>query len=301
MSSSVTNLNTLWERRRGAPPQVKALGRRLSHQLGVVTASSRATPDFILAGAQRCGTTSLFRDLEAHPNVMSPNLHKGVNYFDINYGKGPNWYRGHFPTVRSVARRSEAAKSPATVFEASGYYVFHPLAAGRIARDLPDVKVIVMLRDPVERAWSAYRHEVARGFEAESFERALDLEPERTAGEAARLLQEPGYVSYNHRHYAYVQRGEYVDQISRLYDALGSERVHVVESESYLREPEQSYRGLLDFLGLPEWYPPSFKHLNGYDATSSIPAHLARRLQDHYVAFDERLADLLGRPAAWHL
>ncbi len=73
-----------------------------------------------------------------------------------------------------------------------------------------------------------------------------------------------------------------------------------MESEGYLRAPEQSYRGLLEFLGLPERYPPSFKHLNGYDASSSIPAHLARRLHDHYAPFDERLADLLGRPPAWH-
>ena len=70
--------------------------------------------------------------------------------------------------------------------ESSPYYLFHPLAAERIARDLPDVRLVVLLRDPVERAYSAYTHERARGFETETFARALELEPERLAGAGGR-------------------------------------------------------------------------------------------------------------------
>ena len=119
------------------------------------------TPSFILAGAQRCGTTSLFRALMEHPVILSL-YHKGVNYFDLNYDKGWSWYQGHFPVRAFAAVRTRHNGDVPVTFEASGYYMYHPHAAARLAHDLPQVKVLVMLRDPIERAYSAYRHEFAR-------------------------------------------------------------------------------------------------------------------------------------------
>ena len=100
-------------------------------------------------------------------------------------------------------------------FESSPYYMFHPLAAGRIARDLPGVKLLVLVRDPVERAYSAHAHELARGFETEPFERALELEDERLGGEAERITADPAYLSHSQQHHAYVARGQYADQLER--------------------------------------------------------------------------------------
>ena len=91
--------------------------------------------------------------------------------------------------------------------------MFHPLAADRIAADLPGVRLLVLVRDPVERAYSAHAHERARGFETEPFERALELEPARLAGEAERIAAEPGYLSASHQHHAYRARGRYVEQL----------------------------------------------------------------------------------------
>src|SRR5580692_9445955 len=124
-------------------------------------------PGFLIVGAQRCGTTSMYRALSEHPEVRKAVLHKGVHYFDMNYGRGLGWYRAHFPLARGGG----------VTFESSPYYLFHPLAAERIAADLPGVKLIVLVRDPVERAYSAYTHERARGFETESFEQAIEREP----------------------------------------------------------------------------------------------------------------------------
>ena len=109
------------------------------------------TPSFILAGAQRCGTTSLFRALMEHPVILSPVYHKGVNYFDLNYDKGWSWYQGHFPVRAFAAVRTRHNGDVPVTFEASGYYMYHPHAAARLAHDLPQVKVLVMLRDPIER------------------------------------------------------------------------------------------------------------------------------------------------------
>src|SRR5207244_6944401 len=104
--------------------------------------------------------------------------------------------------------------------------MFHPLAAKRISRDLPGVKLLVLVRDPVERAYSAYAHELARGYETEPFERALELEDQRLAGEEERIISQPGYVSLSHQHQAYLARGRYAAQLERLEKLFGSDRLH---------------------------------------------------------------------------
>jgi len=100
-------------------------------------------------------------------------------------------------------------------FESSPYYLFHPLALDRIAADLPDVKLVVLVRDPVERAYSAHAHEAARGYEDLSFAAALEAEEGRLDGEVERLLGDPAYESHAHRHQAFRSRGEYAVQLER--------------------------------------------------------------------------------------
>src|SRR5690606_30511881 len=160
--------------RRDAPQWMKEAGRAVTRTGGRLTSRSRMLPDFLMVGTQRGGTTSLFRALAAHPAIVQPNFHKGVHYFDVNYTRGLSWYRGHFPMRAPAERRvaasgltggKEGVRLP-VAFESAGYYMHHPLAPERIARDLPGVKLIVLLRDPVIRAYSAHQHELARGFEA---------------------------------------------------------------------------------------------------------------------------------------
>src|SRR5206468_1882749 len=118
-----------------------------------------------------------------HPAVLAPALQKGIHYFDKHYDRGSWWYRSHFPLRLTAGRREGRVGVVPLTGESSPYYMFHPLAATRIAADLPGVRLVVLVRDPVERAFSAYTHERARGYETETFERALELEPQRLAGE----------------------------------------------------------------------------------------------------------------------
>ncbi len=133
--------------------------------------------------------------------------------------------------------------------------MFHPLAPARIGRDLPGVKLLIMLRDPVERAYSGWAHETSMGFETEPFERALELEAGRLAGEAERIAAEPGYASHAHQHYSYRARGEYAGQLARLEQAVGRDRMQVVDSEAFFTGPDPVYAGVLGFLGLPAFEP----------------------------------------------
>ena len=286
--------------RSSAPPAVKRMGRRVSRAVGRGTAALRMTPDFLLVGVQRAGTTALHRALAAHPATVSPVFHKGVNYFDLSYYKGPSWYRGHFPMRALAERRAGDVPGGPRPFESSGYYMFHPCAPERIRHDLPDVKLLVSLRDPVERAFSQYRREIAGGFETEqSFERALELEPERLAGEADRMRADPRYASYSHRHHSYVAKSEYVDQVRQLLDLFGRDQVLVVDSETFLAEPQRTYDQILDFLGLPPYQPPAFGRWNTRSAPQPLAEATRRRLEAHFEPYDTALGELLGRPLAW--
>ena len=282
--------------RAAAPEPLTQFGRRAYARMSEETAGLRMEPGFILIGAQRCGTTSLFRALAAHPQVMPPTFRKGVNYFDLNYYRGAQWYRAHFPVAGIARRRAEHHGAP-VAFEASGYYLYHPQAMERLGHDLPGVKLVAMLRDPVERAFSAHKHELARGYEHEGFERALALEDGRLAGEVERICAEPGYESFAHRHYSYCHRGQYAEQLDRVFEFFPRAQVHVIDSAGYFSQPAREYGQLLEFLGLTP-FEPRFAAANARPGPP-LDAKGRRMLEEHFAPHDERLAKLLGRPPGW--
>ena len=273
-------------------------GRRITAFAGRSTSAWRMEPDFLVVGAQRCGTTSIYKTLVQHPHVLPAGLHKGVHYFDTDYQRGAGWYRSHFPTkawARLVQRRT--GTWPLTG-EASPYYMFHPLVGERIAADLPEARLVAVLRDPVERAYSAYTHERARGFETLSFEDALAAEPERLAGEEERLRRDPSYVSLAHQHNAYLARGRYVDQLERLAASVGRERLLVVDFDDLSMDFARTFGGVLDFLGLEQWLPETFEQKNARPRSKLDPA-LRDRLRADFEPYDERLAAWWGRTPGW--
>jgi hypothetical protein len=282
--------------RAAGPEPLTQFGRRAYARASEATAGLRMEPGFILIGAQRCGTTSLFRALAAHPQVMPPTFHKGVNYFDLNYYRGARWYRSNFPVAGIARRRTEHHGAP-VAFEASGYYLYHPQAMERLGHDLPRVKLVAMLRDPVERALSAHRHELARGYEHEDFERALALEDDRLAGEVERICADPGYESFAHRHHSYRHRGQYAEQLDRVFEFFPRAQVHVIDSADYFSRPAREYRQLLEFLGLTP-FEPRFAAANARPGPP-LDTKCRRMLEDHFAPHDERLAKLLGRQPGW--
>lgn len=273
------------------PARVVRAARAVLLGWGWVTADLRPPPEIVVVGAQRAGTTTLFRLLSDHPQLRRPTVDKGTGYFDDGYGHGRRWYRAHFP-LRIAGTRRRAA------FECSGYYLFHPLAADRIARDLPDAQVVVMVRDPVARAHSAHRHERARGFEELPFAEAVAKEAVRTAGTAEALVADPRTRSFAHRHHCYLQRGEYALQIQRFVDALGPDRVHVVDADALFADPVSEWVDLQRRLGLDVHRPETVGRWNERPG-APLPHDLQRSLRDHFVEHDAALERLMGRRPTW--
>jgi hypothetical protein len=280
----------LVRRTRRLPPGVQAPLRRAVLEWGRATARWRMQPAFLVIGAQRAGTTTLFRLLGEHPSVVRPTVTKGIGYFDVGYRHGPRWYAAHFPL--------RWRRGGQVTFESSGYYSFHPLAAGRIAADLPGVKVVLMVRDPVDRAYSAHSHEVARGFEDLDFEAALAAEPARLDGASEWLAEHPEAEHAEHRHHAYLARGRYAEQLDRFAAALGRDRVRAVDFDRFVDSPGEELQQLFAWLGLPDWQPERVGHENARSRSPLAP-ELRASLMAQFEEWDARLEPFLGHRPSW--
>ncbi len=264
---------------------------------GRMSSPARMLPALVIVGAQRCGTTTLYSALSEHPGLLKA-ARKEVHYFDVAYDRGVSWYRAHFAlTARARWIKRTTGISP-IAFEASPYYMFHPLACDRIARDLPGVKVLVLIRDPVQRAHSAHAHEVALGYDDVPFETALELEDVRLQGEVERILRDPLYNSHSHQHHAYRARGQYIEQLERLETLFGRERIHVIDSGYFFEQPERAYDGVLEFLGLPRRGYPRFDAQN-VQPRRAMPEAARSKLEAHFEPYDARLTKWLGRDLSW--
>jgi hypothetical protein len=281
----------------------KFRARQVAH-LGLIaarrpTSSARLLPSFLIVGQARCGTTSMFDVLEQHPAVFHSLLpKKEVHYFDLAYGHGLAWYRSHFPLAVRARRATRDLGVAPVAFEASPYYMFHPLVPGRIHRDLPGVKLLVLLRDPVERAYSAHAHQTGFGGETQPFEQALELEDSRLEGETERLIADPAYISFSHRFYAYRTRGQYIDQLEHLERFFGRERIHVIDCGDFFTDPGPVHDQVIDFLGLPHLGQPTFAARNARPR-SPMSGKVRAELEEHYRPYDERLTAWLGHEPSW--
>lgn len=269
--------------------------------VGLATADLRPGPDLLVVGAKRGGTTSLWRYLSEHPGVLPtfPRAQqiKGTYFFDEEWHRGERWYHSHFPTT---ARRRLAARRlghPVVAFEASPYYLFHPLAPERARQVVPQALVVAVLRDPVERAFSHWK-ERRNHTEALGFAEALAAEEERTRGEEARLVAEPQATSLAHRHQTYVAQGCYAPMLERWFAAFGRDRVLVAASEELYADPQAFCDQVTDRLGLPRHRLASVDPWNAEpsaDMDPAIRAELTARLTPHVLATEA----LLGRSLPW--
>ena len=282
------------KRRRTPPPDVRAplrpLLRRLRTGYRTLTAPLRALPSALIIGTQKGGTTSLFNYLAQHPDVLPP-VAKEPHYFDLYYARGPRWYRGRFPYEHQLRRG-------ALTLEASPYYMPHPLVPERAARLLPGAKLVALLRNPVDRAFSHYHFARKGGEDPLSFEEAIEREPERLAGEEERLRAEPEYFSYNHRTYSYLRRGHYVEQLKRWMEHFPRSSLLVLQSEWLFRDPAAATGAVQDFLGLRRWEAPGYKpFLQG--KYSNMPPDLRRRLVEYFEPHNRELYAWLGEEFDW--
>ncbi len=282
--------------------RVRAAGLSAIRHYGAATSALRMSPDYLIIGAKRGGTTSLARYLLLHPDVRplfpARETRKGTYFFDVNYARGEAWYRSHFPTRTAHSLAERRAGRSLLVGEATPYYLHHPHAAVRARGLAPDAKVIVLLRDPVERAYSHWIERTRNGVETLDFAQAIDAEADRLEGEEARMLADPGYQSFAHQHYSYVDQGRYARGLRRWMEAYPANQLLVLRSEDFYADPAAVYAQTLGFLGLRLHTLDAFKAWN-MKPKEAIDPEIVARLRLELAPDIAELEQLVGRSMSW--
>ena len=196
-----------------------------------ITGPLRVLPDFIMIGSMKCGTTSLYYDICEHP-CASPAAYDEIGFFDSNFHLGLNWYRSMFPTKRRIEdiRRKEGV---AITGEDTPFYFWNPVAAKRIQKLLPNIKLITILRNPIDRAYSNYNAAVKNKKMTLSFEDAIKTEEARIKGIMEKMKEDANYISTEYSLNALLNRGKFYFAIKRWMDVFPKNQFFIIKSEDF--------------------------------------------------------------------
>ena len=282
--------------------------RNSRHVYRMTTSQVRLLPDFIIIGTQRGGTTSLYYYLTEHAGIASA-LIKEVHFFDDHYKEGLNWYRAQFPSTLQKYYTENIRKEHFLTGESSPYYLFYPPAPRRIAQVVPNAKLIVLLRNPVDRAYSHHWLVTLEGKEKLPFAEAIQREEERLAGEQEKILADEHYESFNHRHFSYLARGIYVDQLQHWMNFYPKEQFLILKSEDFYKSTADIFQQTLEFLGAPkdehdrqefkQYREPTKKGYQNEEKPPKLDPKVRADLVDYFRPHNARLYEFLGRDFGW--
>ncbi|NJK74003.1 MAG: ATP-binding cassette domain-containing protein [Microcoleus sp. SU_5_6] len=250
---------------------------------------SKNQPDFLILGAQKSGAESLYGYLENHLQIIKEGSRQ-IHFFNLNFDRGVEWYSKEL--TRSVAG------DKVLLWEMTPYYIYHPLVAERVYKCFPDVKLIVLLRNPVQRAWMHYNLEVAVGCEKLDFEKAIASEPDRLKGEVEKIRSDESYYSFNHQHYSYLSRGIYVDQIKNWLDYFPREQLLILKCEDFEANPAKVFSRVLNFLDISVSAVKEYEISSAGDY-SKMPGDIERGLTNYFAPYNQELSDLLKEDFNW--
>ncbi len=263
-------------------------------------------PDFLVIGAAKSGTTSLYDCLTDHPFVVpcvAEDSHFGntkeVRFFDYEFYRGLDWYRSHFPLDRERAEFTRKHGRPFLTGEASPTYISHLWAPQRVRQLLPGAGLIVLLRNPVDRAYSQFQFSRREGLEElESFEEAVAREEERLRPEIARLSADPRYNSRLFGRWSYLARSRYAEQVERWLELFPRGQFLFLKAEDLFDQPERTLDVAYEFLGLPPHRLGRAPRLNAAHY-EEMPAEARARFAEYFRPHNERLYELVGTDFGW--
>ena len=214
------------------------------------SASKRKNPDFIVIGVHKGGTTSIYDYLNQHPDIIM-SRRKEINYFSKYYFMGIKYYKSFFPrkNVKEITG------------EVSPYYLFHPHSAKRLKSVFPNIKIIVLLRDPVERAYSHFN--MLKNMDpVETFDEVVKLEEKRTKEEGEKVLLQKNHHSVPYQTFSYMKKGLYHKQLSRWAEYLDLNEMLILKSEDFFNNTKKELKKAYEYLNIREVYPKDLSAKN---------------------------------------
>lgn len=238
-------------------------------------------PDYIIIGVQKGGSSALHIYLSEHPHIFG-STKKEIHFFDHNYDKGIDWYKSQFPILRKYRKILSGEASPS--------YVYLPFIAKRIHKVLPEIKFILLLRNPVDRAYSNYNMRCQRGGEEKSFEQAILSEQKR--------FSENNYRN-NLNNRLYLARGRYVEQLEIWYNYFRKDQIIILKSEDLLLNPKIECSKVFRFLDIFDYEIKSVEPIHKRKYDKKMNSSTREYLNNYYKPYNKRLYDLVGRDFEW--
>jgi len=249
----------------------------------------RALPNFLIIGVPRGGTTSLFNYLIQHP-LINPPLWKEIDFFGTNFNKGIQWYKSFFPL----------RKKGYLTGEASPIYLYHPLAPKRIFEIIPEVKIIVLLRNPVDRTFSHYWQSVRKKRESLTFEEAIQKQmTEKLLSDHESLCTEIFHRDNDRVLNQYISGSIYLERIKRFFKIFPKENILILASEELYNKPQTVCDNLAEFLNIPKWNLRKFKKYNFHSEQPQMDNHIRKQLADYFKPHNKKLYNYLNRDFGW--
>ena len=294
--SQTKNSNFSLRSKLASHPKIKSILKPLSRYYFSITGPIHLLPNYLIIGAAKSGTSSLYEYLIQHPNVQ-PASGKEIYFFDMNYNKGINWYRTFFPLSHQFPKNT---LKNSIVGEATPRYMDHPHAPSRIKKYLPNCKFIILLRNPIDRAYSHWNMMVSHNREELSFEDAIDKEKKRTNGLFEKMEKDSSFYSKEYYWYSYLERGLYSKKIKKWFEIFPKNQFLILKSEDLFSKPSEIFHQTQDFLNIPEITLDEFKTARkGAYKNKSIDSNTRKYLSDFFKPYNEELYSLIGKNFAW--
>jgi len=254
-----------------------------------ITASSRVLPDFIIIGTVRSGSTSLYYNICEHPSVLEA-AYDEIGYFDSNYHLGENWYRSMFPTQKIMNKIREDTGYSITG-EDTPFYFWKKEVAERISLDIPKTKIIVILRNPVDRAYSNYNLAVRENNEKLTFEEAIQEEME--------FLSKNSFLETVNRFRSYLTKGVYVNQIIPWLEIFPRDQFHFLSIEQMKSEPVDTLNQIFKFLSIPNYNipTPQRRKVTNYKKMND---RTREQLIEYYKPHNEKFFETIKQKFEWN-
>ncbi|MDV3347652.1 sulfotransferase [Leptolyngbyaceae cyanobacterium CCMR0082] len=283
--------------RKNVPEPIKEPVKKVLKDYGQATSKWRALPDWLIIGAQKGGTSSLFFYLQQHPEIgFAPEITKEVHYFDWHHQHYLDWYRAHFPL--KISYKLSNIRSTG---EATPEYLFHPLAPNRISKSLPDAKFLIILRNPINRAYSHWKMSIRHGHETLNFLDAIEAEEDRLGQEREHLKTQGDEYSWHSplAWFSYLSRGRYTEQIEHWLKFFSREKLLILRSEDMFSNPHEVLSKTTHFLELKEFKRIDLEPMNTGGYQKKMPPETYKKLAAYFAPHNQNLLKYVDWDPKW--
>ena len=258
-------------------------------------------PDFLFLAPGACGTTSMYELYLRSNEHMLPSKINEIFYFNTKHTNSINWYKVLFPSIFTRKIRSIIGKKTLTC-DGTGSYILDPHAPKRIKKIIPDVKFVVMLRNPVDRTLSHYKRRIRNKKEKRSFEEAIEYEQNNFKKEFQEYVKNENEIAF-YPPTSYLARSRYFEYIENWLRYFPKEQFLFINSNDYFKDPLKEYNRILEFLGLAPHHP-NIKGKRGISPAALFDDIVTKPetiefLRNYFQPWNEKLFNLIGVKYDW--